>query len=124
MSNIRGDAPCPQGHVFSTQNFGVTGGKKPGRRFCKVCAHARRAKRRAEAIAYVAWRKDAPCADCGTFYPSYVMDFDHVRGEKWMKLSQLVTRSVTRATLDAEIAKCDLVCANCHRERTQRRRAA
>ena len=26
--------------------------------------------------------KDFPCSDCGNRYPSYVMDFDHVRGEK------------------------------------------
>src|SRR5262245_32092473 len=26
--------------------------------------------------------KDKPCADCGVWYPYYVMDFDHREGEK------------------------------------------
>lgn len=26
--------------------------------------------------------KDVPCADCGGRYPSFVMEFDHVRGRK------------------------------------------
>lgn len=64
--------------------------------------------------------KDCPCADCGKSYPPYVMEFDHVRGEKKFILSAVGTRS-KQAILD-EIAKCDPVCANCHRERTHQRK--
>lgn len=46
------------------------------------------------------------------------MDFDHVRGEKVADLSTMVNQCTTVAAIDAEIAKCDLVCANCHRIRT------
>lgn len=59
--------------------------------------------------------KNVPCADCGKRYPFYVMDFDHVRGSKRKKLSKM--RSFGPDTVLAEIAKCDAVCANCHRER-------
>jgi hypothetical protein len=38
----------------------------------------------------------------------------------------VISRSRTRAhaTLLAEVAKCDIVCTNCHRDRTYRRRVA
>jgi hypothetical protein len=65
--------------------------------------------------------KEKPCADCGVTYPYYVMDFDHVSGEKLYEVSRLVALgSVSK--LVAELAKCDVVCSNCHRERTHRRR--
>jgi len=67
--------------------------------------------------------KGRPCADCGKSYPYYVMEFDHREGEE--KLCNVADlnchRRVSMRTLMAEIAKCDLVCANCHRERTYRR---
>jgi hypothetical protein len=52
------------------------------------------------------------------------MDFDHREGEqKLFDVSALNQhRWVSPATLRTEMAKCDLVCANCHRERTHQRR--
>jgi hypothetical protein len=61
--------------------------------------------------------KSRPCADCGETYPPYVMDFDH-RRDKLCNVAVLVHANVTLKRLKAEIAKCDIVCANCHRERT------
>jgi hypothetical protein len=64
--------------------------------------------------------KSRPCADCGIQYPYYIMDFDHRDGEE--KLFEL--NSVARMTtlgIAREIQKCDVVCANCHRERTHQR---
>lgn len=66
--------------------------------------------------------KSNPCTDCGKTYPPYVMDFDHVRGKKKFRLAQHM--KVGLPGLLAEIAKCDLVCANCHRERTYQRTQA
>lgn len=60
--------------------------------------------------------KEKPCADCKRSYSHYVMDFDHVRGKKLFILSE--AKRFTRAQVVSEIAKCDVVCANCHRERT------
>lgn len=64
--------------------------------------------------------KDSPCVDCGETYPYYVMQFDHVRGDKIRHVSKMVLFSPD--TILAEIAKCDLVCANCHAVRTFLRR--
>jgi hypothetical protein len=73
-----------------------------------------------------AWIRDlkesSPCSDCGIFYSWYVMDFDHVRGEKFGDISNLMVRLVSRKKLQEEIDKCELVCSNCHRIRTHTRR--
>ncbi len=62
--------------------------------------------------------KTEPCMDCGQSYAPYVMDFDHVRGEKVANVGRLVTRGKPLNMIMDEIDKCDLVCANCHRGRT------
>lgn len=70
---------------------------------------------------YVIEQKQKPCTDCGIQYPHYVMDFDHRPKEiKIMCIAKLVG-SRKLDTLIKEIAKCDIVCSNCHRERTWKR---
>jgi hypothetical protein len=64
------------------------------------------------------YKESNPCSDCRNFYPYYVMDFDH-RGEKMKNVSQM--RSSPLWKIKEEVAKCDLVCANCHRHRTHER---
>jgi hypothetical protein len=56
------------------------------------------------------------CMDCGFREFPEALDFDHVRGEKLFNVSQAIRRPLS--ILDAEIAKCDIVCANCHAIRT------
>lgn len=70
--------------------------------------------------------KDVPCADCKKKYPFYVLQFDHLDpSAKRQAVGRMVQSGVSVATLQAEIAKCEVVCANCHAERThQRRRSA
>jgi hypothetical protein len=68
--------------------------------------------------------KARPCADCGVRYAPWQMDFDHVLGKKVMRVAELVARKVSIRKLMAEIAKCEVVCANCHRNRTHFRRMA
>lgn len=75
--------------------------------------HERNYQRRREFIDSL---RSRPCADCGVQYPPCVMDFDHVRGVKSFQISGAIYRS--RASILAEVAKCDVVCANCHRMRT------
>ena len=62
--------------------------------------------------------KAKPCLDCGVKYPSCVMEFDHVRGTKSATVGRMMSRDQGLKAIMAEIAKCDLVCANCHRIRT------
>lgn len=64
--------------------------------------------------------KRAGCADCGGVFPPCAMDFDHVRGTKWRGVGEIVCRNPVKVL--EEIAKCDVVCANCHRVRTMKRR--
>jgi hypothetical protein len=49
------------------------------------------------------------------------MDFDHVRGEKKLNLSQLRNTRLAWSRLLEELEKCELVCSNCHRIRTRLR---
>jgi hypothetical protein len=68
---------------------------------------------------YIATLKaTTPCFDCKNSFPPYVMDFDHVRGKKKYLISSLAAQNVGVKTFLEEIAKCDIVCANCHRIRT------
>jgi hypothetical protein len=63
--------------------------------------------------------------DCGVRHPYYVMQFDHREGEKkFCDIASLGLGGTTASVLLGEIAKCDVVCANCHRERTHRRARA
>lgn len=67
--------------------------------------------------------RSAPCADCAKTFPWHVMEFDHRQPEQKVAL---VTRMAGRASLARlleEVAKCDIVCANCHRMRTLARRS-
>lgn len=68
--------------------------------------------------------KDQPCMDCGVPYPHWVMDLDHRDPTtKVDNVSTLVSSGeMSRTRFSEELAKCDVVCANCHREREHRRR--
>ena len=65
--------------------------------------------------------RDRPCADCTTQLPPYLMQFDHRNpGEKSFNVAESWCRS--EPTILGEAAKCDIVCPNCHRDRSFRRR--
>ena len=66
-------------------------------------------------------KEKTPCMDCKESYPYYVMDFDHVRGRKQANVMELVP-TLSKKRIDEEIAKCEIVCSNCHRIRTHMRR--
>jgi hypothetical protein len=78
----------------------------------------RNRRKRAELMQEVRRAKEVPCADCGGTFPYYVMDFDHREDE--IKLFEVSTgmQSRTRSVVLTEIAKCDVICANCHRIRS------
>jgi len=57
---------------------------------------------------------DKPCADCGVKYPRACMQADHVRGKKKYKISFFYYGNGTMKGLLAELAKCEVRCANCH----------
>jgi hypothetical protein len=79
---------------------------------------ASKLKRRIRGRDLIIQSKSKPCADCGIKYPPYVMDFDHL-GDKLFNIPANTELSVSK--LLSEIAKCDVVCSNCHRQRTFQR---
>jgi len=58
-----------------------------------------------------------PCVDCGGD-DILVLEFDHVRGRKKADVVKLVKQGYSLKTIQKEIAKCVVRCANCHRRRT------
>lgn len=68
-----------------------------------------------------ALKQGKPCADCGEVFDPAAMQWDHLPG--FIKGGNLgdMGRKASRGRLLEEIAKCELVCANCHAVRTVRR---
>ncbi len=58
-----------------------------------------------------------PCVDCGQT-DVHTLEFDHVRGEKLGHISKMIRMACSWATIEAEIAKCEVRCASCHRIKT------
>lgn len=58
---------------------------------------------------------DRPCYDCGRIFPPECLDWDHLPGvEKRFTIGSQAQNHTFEAVID-EIAKCQLVCACCHR---------
>ena len=90
---------------------------KQDKRAVKLAREARKAE-------YIRARKDVPCMDCGQRFPHYCMDYHHRDEEtkdERLKTSRvgMVERMKTwkHERIDAEIDKCDILCACCHRKR-------
>jgi len=73
---------------------------------------------------YRAWidslKAGQPCLDCGDSFPPFVMEYDHVQGDKRFGIGKMMNHKSERVL--AEMAKCDLVCCACHRVRSHARR--
>lgn len=126
---------CTCGTTKSLAEFNKLKKSKDGRQYsCRACNSAyhyanwdrhmsqirarkrlQRAKNRAFLVEYL---RAHPCADCGED-DLLVLEFDHLR-DKTANISQLMVNHSVRRLLE-EIAKCEVVCANCHRRRTAKR---
>jgi hypothetical protein len=82
----------------------------------KAAKSARQRALRAQLLEHL---RHYPCVDCGEANP-VVLEFDHI-GEKTASLSVMLAQTATREAVDAEIARCEVVCTNCHRRRTASR---
>ena len=67
------------------------------------------------------YKENVACTDCKIVYPYYVLDFDHVGNDKVENISKMA-RWYPLEEIVNEIKKCEIVCANCHRQRTYNRR--
>src|ERR1017187_1622043 len=85
----------------------------------KEARHSKKVNRRE----YIQQLKSVPCKDCGKTFPWYCMDHDHVpeRGKREFLISHWVSRQMKWDKLEKELAKCDIICAICHRVRTRKR---
>jgi hypothetical protein len=62
-----------------------------------------------------------PCVDCGETDP-IVLEFDHRPGSaKRFNIGNATSKSISLSSVRAEVLKCDVRCANCHRRKTYER---
>lgn len=79
----------------------------------------RSSKRKQENRSFITELKSKPCMDCKQTFPPVVMEFDHKDpSKKIMNISKMIDRGCSKEAILLEVAKCELVCANCHRIRT------
>lgn len=97
-----------------------TGGKHT---YCKKCVSERIKKRKKEFSNRVSQIKlDAGCTDCGYNKHAGALHFDHLPGFKKVNNVARLTVDSSWVNIEREIAKCEVVCANCHAIRTYERR--
>lgn len=71
------------------------------------------------------YKRGKPCKDCGGCFEAVQMDFDHrSQADKLSQINELAAKRKSWKAIHEEIAKCDLVCSNCHRLRTEKQRMA
>ncbi len=101
-------------------------------RYCKICHRAKNKKHyeanKAKYVEqsmryrkqYVEWYKnlklELKCERCGEDHPA-TLDFHHTDpSEKDGSVSQMIISRVSKETILAEMAKCIVICSNCHRK--------
>lgn len=98
-----------------------TGAKGNPAAYCRACQGKNDNRRYYENRDFIIeYKMSRGCADCGYCEHPSALEFDHLpQFEKTQMISRLVLGN--RGPLVAEIAKCEVVCANCHRVRTATR---
>jgi len=89
-----------------------------GKFACRIKQNVSKKKRRALRVAWMRSLKAGPCIICRREYHPAAMDFHHRPGEKKLFGVSQRCESYSEAAILAEIAKCDLMCSNCHRIET------
>lgn len=124
------------GEVKPLSEFHKNKGRKDGvNSYCKPCravidhkryeakvgttvsGHPRRSEPGRKAW-LISLKTGKPCTDCGRIFPHQVMQWDHRPGTEKLGEISGEFRTRPRDEILAEIAKCDLVCTNCHAIRT------
>ncbi len=62
----------------------------------------------------IEYKKKLSCARCGENHPATLQFHHRERDEKKFEIAFYTALGFSKARLLAEIAKCDVVCANCH----------
>lgn len=77
-----------------------------------------RADRRRNLVQWLAeYKSTLSCIRCGENHPA-CLEFHHLEGKagKWDEVSDMVRRLLSKKRILAEIAKCEVLGANCHRK--------
>lgn len=139
----RSKTHCPQGHPYDTSNTKLTRDGRACRACHRICEQARAAtdlgregarkrmqrwrkrhkavdtqrhvRRRQKAREWLATQR-LECVRCGENHPG-VLDFHHRNpAEKEFQIGYAVLSDRAKQRVIDEIAKCDVLCANCHRK--------
>ena len=66
--------------------------------------------------------KTKPCKDCGQAFAPYVMELDHLDGDKKVdSVSKMINKERPIKLIMEELDKTESICTNCHRIRTYNR---
>jgi len=126
MDTLKTCTSCKQSFPETKFKMRWAKGRQSGTRqaMCNRCLYVKYTRPNIERkLAKVhAYQLEKGCADCGFNKHPAALEFDHLPGTK--KLfnigEEIGNRSVESIWL--EIAKCEVVCANCHAIRTAERR--
>ena len=89
----------------------------------RIQLSARKQRTKQEATLFINnYKLQHGCLDCGYNKAAIALDFDHLK-DKSHNISKMVADGLSIDTIMVEAAKCEIVCANCHRIRTHDRRS-
>lgn len=112
--------------VLPLSKYKKRGTREPGMRhtMCNRCLYVKYTRPEAErkTILVQAYKLEQGCADCGYDRHPAALEFDHRPGtdKKFNVMEKVGSYKIER--IWEEIAKCEVVCANCHAIRTSARR--
>jgi 5-methylcytosine-specific restriction endonuclease McrA len=92
--------------------------KKKRRKRSKEYIKKRARQKREKLRKIILDAKNTPCMDCGVQKDIPNMTFDHVRGKKRFNISDAPS---SKGQILDEIAKCEVVCRDCHDDRERQR---
>ena len=103
------------------EGFGIyrRKGKEFPMSYCRVCEHNRAVAYKNAWWALLVSTVELKCSKCGYDKHSAALDFHHVGDDKEVQISHLLRCTITPERIErlkTELAKCVVLCANCHRE--------
>lgn len=112
--------------LLPCEKFKLRGGRQAGQRhtMCNRCLYVKYTRPRVlqKTSLIRQYKLDNGCDDCGYNTRAVALEFDHRPGEvKLFNIGEKIG-SYSMAAIWIEVAKCDVVCANCHAIRTEDRR--
>jgi len=104
-----------EGPTDTFASAGIKNGKKYYRYLCKSCYHRSKQPRKDDLKQFVLnIKKDSGCSICG-FSDYRALQFHHIIAEtKHRAVSDMVAHGFSKEKILEEIAKCIIICANCH----------